>query len=196
MAGQRREETAENGPDAPEPGAVEELQAEKGAAGAAASRVAELEAECEELRARALRAQADYQNVRRRVQADLEAGVRRAVLPLLQELLLVVDYLGLALAVPRTTEEAQNLARGVELTRTKLLQALEQAEVQPIPPAGGAFTPELHEATGTEPRDDVVPGTVLRTLRPGYTWRGNVLRHAHVVVAATPLPGAAADEAG
>ena len=151
----------------------------------AEGRLGELEAECEELRARAMRAQADYQNLRRRAQSDLEAGVRRAVMPLLEELLLVADYLDLALAVTPVSEEAKNLAVGVEMTRGKLLQALEREEVRPIR-AQGLFDPELHEATGTEPRSDVPAGTVLRTVRPGYTWRGSVLRHAHVIVAAAP----------
>lgn len=193
MTARREHEEQETAPDQ----AATEEGAAATSAGSGTRRVLELEAEAEELRARVVRAQADYQNLRRRAQADLEAGVRRAVLPLLQELLLVVDYLDLALAVPPTTEEARNLARGVELTRTKLVQALEQAEVHPtpLPPPGGAFAPELHEATGTEPRADLAPGTVVRTVRPGYTWRGSVLRHAHVIVAAAPAGAPAPPDA-
>jgi len=150
-----------------------------------ARRLDRLTEECDELRAQALRAQADYQNLRRRHLSDVEAGIRKAVMPLLEELLLVADYLDLALAVRPSSDEAKNLYVGVEMTRTKLMQALEREDVRPIR-ADGAFDPELHEATGTEPSADVAPGTILRIARPGYTWRGLVLRHAHVIVAAEP----------
>ncbi len=146
-------------------------------------RVAELEGECEELRTKWMRAQADYQNLKRRNAAEYELGLKRALNPLFTDLLLVADYLDMALAMEPTTDEAKNLAVGVEMTRTKLLQSLEGSEVHPIA-TEGAFDPELHEATGTEEHEDLAPGTILRVVRKGYTWRESVLRHAHVIVVA------------
>ena len=146
-------------------------------------RIAALEKEVEELRGKWLRAQADYQNLRRRGQLDYETGLQRSLQPLLEELLLVLDFLDMALASPTSTEEAKNLALGVEMTRNKFVQALESAEVRPIP-TDGLFDPELHEAADTRDEPDVEPGTVVETLRRGYTWRGGVLRFAKVVVAA------------
>lgn len=146
-------------------------------------RVAELESECEELRTKWMRAQADYQNLKRRNAAEYEMGLKRALNPLFTDLLLVADYLDMALAMEPTSDEAKNLAMGVEMTRTKLLQSLEGAEVHPIA-TEGVFDPELHEATGTEEREDLPPGTILRVVRKGYTWRETVLRHAHVIVVA------------
>ncbi|MEW6072596.1 MAG: nucleotide exchange factor GrpE [Planctomycetota bacterium] len=148
-----------------------------------AARAERLEAESAELRDRLLRAQADFQNLRRRAALDCEAGLQRALQPLFADLLLVLDYLDLALAAPATTEEAKNLALGVEMTRLKLLQSLEQAEVRPIA-AEGIFDPALHEAAGTRVEPGAVPGTVIETVRRGYRWRESVLRHAQVIVAA------------
>lgn len=146
-------------------------------------RIAALEEEVEELRNKWLRAQADYKNLRRRGQLDYETGLQRSLQPLLEELLLVLDFLDMALASPTSTEEARNLALGVEMTRNRFVQALESAEVRLIP-TDGLFDPDLHEAADTRDEPGVEPGTVVETLRRGYTWRGGVLRFAKVVVAA------------
>jgi len=149
----------------------------------AEQRIAALEAECEELRSNWQRAQADYQNARRRALADVESGVRRALQPLLDGLLTVLDNLDMALAAPTHSEDAKNLAIGVELTRRQLTSALESQAVEPIP-AVGKFDPERHQAVSQVPSADHAPGDIVETLRLGYTWRGGVLRYAQVVVAA------------
>ena len=141
-----------------------------------------LQRERDESLARLQRAQADYANLRRRAQTDLDSALQRSLRPLLESLLLVVDHLDLALAAPQEGDESRNLARGVRLTRDQLLRALAQEGVQPIAESD-RFDPALHEAVASEEREDVEPGTVVETVRPGYTWRGQVLRHAHVKVA-------------
>jgi len=179
--------------DRPEPGAGDEGEGQ--AAGVdAPAKTAELEARCADLEARWLRAQADYQNLRRRAQQELDSSLFRVLQPLLDELLLVADYLDMALAAPATSAEAKALAAGVELTRSKLAQALEIAEVRAIPTAG-TFDPALHEAGETRVVPDKAPGTILATTRAGYTWQGRILRPARVVVAAAPRgAGASAEE--
>jgi molecular chaperone GrpE len=144
-----------------------------------------LRAERDELAERCQRAAADYQNLRRRGLADAEERLRRAMHPLLSKMLTVLDFLDLALSSPASTPEARNLALGVRLTRDQFVQALEQEDVRPIP-ATERFDPALHEATGTAPREDLPPGTVVEVVRPGYTWRGDVLRHAQVLVSVDP----------
>ena len=99
--------------------------------------------------------------------------------------MLAIDNLDLALSAPRASEDAKALSRGVELTRESLLRALAQEGVLPIPESA-TFDTAFHDAVSTLERDDVEPGTVLETVRPGYTWRGQVLRPAHVVVARAP----------
>ncbi|MCZ6596356.1 MAG: nucleotide exchange factor GrpE [Planctomycetota bacterium] len=146
--------------------------------------VEQIRLERDEYLARWQRAAADYKNLRRRSLADGEERVRQALLPLLQNLLFVVDCFDMALAAPATTEESKNLATGVSLTRDQLLRTLEQDDVKLIP-EGETFDPNLHEATGTVVREDVEPGTIVETTRRGYTWRETVLRHAHVIVAAS-----------
>src|SRR5262245_28380557 len=105
------------------------------------------------------RATADYQNLRRRQQADLENSLRRGLEQLLTSLLLVLDHLELALAAPAENEETKNFARGVALTRNSLLKLLEQEGVEPIA-ADDKFDPAKHHAVATVERDDVPPGTI------------------------------------
>jgi len=149
----------------------------------------ELGAKCAELEARWLRSQADHQNARRRAQQELDSALLRSLTPLLDELLLVADYLDMALAAPPAGPEAKALAAGVQLTRQKLTQALESVEVRAIE-TSGAFDPARHEAGESRPTAEHPPGTILATGRAGYTWQGRILRPARVVVAIAPTPPA------
>ena len=131
------------------------------------------------------RAQADYQNLKRRSFTDLEAGVRRALQPLLEDLLLVMDHMEMALASPTESEDAKNLAFGVELVKKQLLTALSNQDVQAIDP-GEQFDPALHQAVAKEPREDLEPDSVIETLRRGYLWKDTPLRFAQVRVSEAP----------
>jgi molecular chaperone GrpE len=164
--------------------------------GAPAETEESLRAERDLLQERLQRAAADYQNLRRRLSAESDERVRRTLQPLLAKMLTVLDYLDMALACPATSEESRNLAVGVRLTRDQFLQALEQENVRPIP-AGERFDPALHEASASVVRADLSEGSIVETVRQGYTWRGELLRHAQVIVS-TPEPPreAVSDEEG
>ena len=154
-------------------------------------------AERDELHGRWQRAQADYQNLRRRAQADLEAGVRRETQPLMENLLLVLDYLDMALKSPTDSTDAKNLATGVGMTRDQLVRALEDHDVRPVE-TDVPFDPEVHQAVarvelGQAGAEQASPGDIIEVVRAGFTWRFGVLRHAQVRVAAEPA--AQADEA-
>jgi molecular chaperone GrpE len=159
---------------------------------AAPPELEKLQAEREDLLAQLQRSRADYQNLRKRTQLDVDNAVRRSLEGLLQGLFLVVDNLDLALGSSAAGSEAKNLASGVELTRKQLLTTLAQEGAEPIP-ASPTFDPRLHEAVSSAPPDrEHPPGSVVDTLRRGWSWRGQVLRPAHVRVAAAPREDVAA----
>ncbi len=141
--------------------------------------------ELEDVKGRWLRAQADYHNLKKRALLDAEASLRRALQPLLENLLLVVDHLEMALAARIESEDAQSLAQGVRMTRDQFLRALEDQGVVPVDETG-AFDPNVHQAVATVETTDAQPGTIVATVRRGYVWRGTVLRPAQVRVAAAP----------
>jgi len=160
----------------PEAGSAEEL----------AQALADVTRERDEHLARWQRAQADFQNLRRRTQSDIDNAVRRSQQSLLEGLLLALDQLELALAAPRGGEAAEQLARGVEMTRANLLHTLAQAGVAPMSETrrGARFDPARHEAVTLLPAPDAEPGSVIEVLRVGYSWGDVVLRPAQVIVAA------------
>ena len=131
------------------------------------------------------RAQADFQNLRRRSSEDVESAVRRTMMPLLESLLIVMDNLDMALMAPVETDEAKNLALGVRMTRDQFLASLKREGVESIAEEG-EFDPAVHEAVATVESPGAEPGSIVETVRRGYRWRGQVLRHAHVKVARSP----------
>jgi molecular chaperone GrpE len=153
------------------------------------SEIARLERERDEHLQNWKRATADYQNLRRRLQSDIDAASQRSKQPLLLDLLLVLDYLEMALKSPATTPEAKNLRDGVELTRNVLLRTLERENVRAVAEEG-KFDASVHQAVERVETTESEPGMILSTLRRGYTSNGQVLRPAQVRVAVEPVNGA------
>jgi molecular chaperone GrpE len=155
--------------------------------------IEKLTIERDEYLAKYQRAHADCQNIRRRAGEDIEDRVKRRLQPLLEELLLVLDNLEMALMCPAESQETKNLYMGVKMTRDQLLTALGSEDVQRIVPAG-AFDPAQHQAMEVVEDTDAPPGHVVDVTRHGYTWRDNVLRSAQVRVAPGTPEKPAADE--
>ena len=126
----------------------------------------------------ARRAQADFENYRKRAAREAAAAGERAKSGLVRELLPIVDNLERALV--SAEEGEQHLAEGVRLVHAELIAVLERNGVQQFDPAGDRFDPTEHEALSV--REDGEPGMVLDVVEKGYRANGNVLRPARVVV--------------
>lgn len=144
--------------------------------------IAKITAERDEFVSKYQRAHADMVNMRRRATEDNEDRVRRRMQPLLEELLLVMDNLEMALMCPTESQDAKNIAIGVEMTKNTLLSALGVEDVQRID-ATGPFDARVHQAVSVVEDTDVEPGHIVKCTRHGYTWRDVVLRSAQVQVA-------------
>jgi len=146
------------------------------------ARLREKAAERDELYDRYVRAAADYQNLRKRMEKDVTARSEDLLLGLVQGLIVVLDHLDLAL---RTASKGarENLHDGVQLIRTEIEALLAKHGIQPIPAEGKTFDPKVHEAVTQETRADAKPGTVLEELRKGYRWGERVVRPAQVKIA-------------
>ena len=127
------------------------------------------------------RALADYKNLNRRSLETINSAVRNARTELLAELLLVIDYLDMALLAECTTDEARNLHYGVSLTRDQMLGVLERFEVTPIADLD-SFDPTLHQAVAKIEDPEREEGTIVEVKRKGYMIGDKVLRHADVQV--------------
>jgi molecular chaperone GrpE len=139
------------------------------------------------------RALADYKNLRKRTLVDIDSATRASKQGLLSELLLVLDYLEMALQTQCETQEGKNLLFGVEMTRNQMMKFLESQDVSPLD-SEGQFDPEIHQAVENVETGEVEPGTIVETVRRGYKCGDHVLRYSQVKVAAAPAP-ARSDEA-
>ncbi len=132
--------------------------------------------------------QADFENLKKRFDRDIEQIRCYCNERLLVQLLEVVDELELAVKNGEiSTESKEGLLEGVEMTLKKLRKVLEQEGISEIPdPMGKVFDPSLHNAVATEERGDVAESTVIDQIRKGYTLRGRVIRPSIVRVAVKP----------
>ena len=126
----------------------------------------------------ARRAQADFENYRKRAAREAAAAGERAKSGLVRELLPIVDNLERALI--SAEEGEQHLAEGVRLVHSELIAVLERNGIEQFNPAGDRFDPAEHEALSV--RADGEPGVVLDVVEKGYRANGTVLRPARVVV--------------
>jgi molecular chaperone GrpE len=149
-------------------------------------RVAELEQALAEERQARLRALADFENYRRRV--DREAGVARRAgrSDVLRPLLEILDNVERAVAAGSTDPA---FLRGVEAIREQLRRTLHGLGVEPIPGVGTPFDPRIHEAMGVVSTAAHRPDTVVAELRRGYLLEGEVLRPSQVLVARSDAGG-------
>jgi molecular chaperone GrpE len=129
----------------------------------------------------AQRAQADFENYRKRMARENAAAVDRGMAKLAKELLPALDHLELAL---KAAEGHEDVVKGFHMVAGELRAALERVGIQPFSPKGEPFDPNEHEAMAQQPVEDAEPGTVVEVYQSGYRINGAVLRPARVVVAA------------
>jgi molecular chaperone GrpE len=128
----------------------------------------------------ARRAQADFENYRKRAAKEVATAGERAKSGLVRELLPIVDNLERALASAGDGE--QHLAEGVRLVHSELVAVLERNGVEQFDPAGERFDPSEHEALSMREEEGVESGLVLDVVEKGYRANGTILRPARVVV--------------
>lgn len=150
------------------------------------SRTAKLEGELREANERALRSQAELDNFRKRSRREAEEERRYAALPLIRDLLSVMDNLDRALEAAEKTQQGAGLVEGVKMVAIQFTTYLEQHGCRKIPAIGLPFNPHQHEAIAQEPSGDVAAGHVTRIARNGYQLHERVVRPAQVLVSTGP----------
>jgi len=149
----------------------------------------EAQAQAAQFKDQMLRTQAEMQNLRRRVERDVENAHKYALEKFSGELLPVVDNLERALAASdKTSEAVKPLAEGVELTLKSFIDTLKKFQVEIINPMGQPFSPDLHEAVAIIDAPHAEPNSVIDVLQKGFTLNGRLLRAATVVVAKASAP--------
>jgi len=147
--------------------------------------------EADELRDQLLRRAAEFQNYRRRTEADRAEAEQRGRADVLLPVLDVYDDLRRSLDAARRVAHQDTssasfdaLSQGVDLVYRKFEGILDRLGVAAIATAGVPFDVDEHEAVLQQPAPDGSPsGTVLAEVQPGYRLGDRVLRHARVIVA-------------
>jgi len=131
---------------------------------------------------KALRAQAELENVRRRAERDVESAHKFGQEKLIDAILPVIDSLEQALEAAANDEGSQGMREGIELTYQLFLSNLEKFKVKQLNPVGEVFDPNCHEAMSMLPSPDHKPGTVMQVIQKGYLLNERVIRAARVIV--------------
>lgn len=140
-------------------------------------------AERDQLYERLARAQADFANSRRRLEADKEQALQFANSTLIKNLLPVIDNFERALAVDPDKTDAATIQKGLQLVHDQMMNVLGAQSVEVIAPQPGTpFDPNRHQALMQQPSDQYKEPTVTQLLQKGYALHGRTLRPAQVAV--------------
>jgi molecular chaperone GrpE len=166
-------------------------RASSGGGGESPEKVQAIEAERDKFKDAAARARADFLNYQGRAAKDLERAEELSLRRYVSELLPILDSLDLARHDASGEKvDAQRVKEALEMIGTSLGQVLTVRGLERIEAKGRTFDPTIHEAVAKRPvQGDEKPNTVVEELRPGYLWKGLILRPAQVLVSEAEKKG-------
>jgi molecular chaperone GrpE len=179
--------TDPEGPTGSGPGGVEESDdgstSEDAESGGLAGEIEELRRALDSLNDRHLRLAAEFDNYRKRSQAQLGEARVRAQASLVASLLDVLDDFGRVTSTDPESATVESVLEGVALVQRKLFQLLQDAGLEEIDPTGEPFDPNVMEAmvrmpAASEEEDD----TVEQVFQRGFRFGGHLVRPARVSV--------------
>jgi molecular chaperone GrpE len=134
-----------------------------------------------------LRACAELENTKRRMQRDIENAHKFAAEKFIVELLPVKDSLEMGLEASKEHNgSVEKLIEGMELTLKMFSDAVTKFGVEVVNPVDQPFNPEFHQAMSMQESDAKPQNTVLAVMQKGYTMHGRLVRPAMVVVSKGP----------
>jgi molecular chaperone GrpE len=132
-----------------------------------------------------VRAVAEFDNYRKRMDRELDNARKYAVERFAQELVGVVDSLEAGITAGGAGSGAA-LVEGISATLKQLQRAFDKAGIKVIDPKDQPFDPEWHEAMVAQESRDKPANTVLSVIQKGYSLNGRLLRPARVIVSKAP----------
>jgi molecular chaperone GrpE len=160
-------------------------RAEEGGAQAAED-IEKLTVERDRLKDANARAKADFLNYQTRAQTDLKRAEELALRGYVSDLLPIFDSLDLTLSDIRSSKaDLQRVSEALIMLAQSFEQTMKVRGLERIGALDQTFDPARHEAVATRPVDpakDEKPNQVVEEFRPGYLWKGLLLRPAQVLV--------------
>ena len=140
---------------------------------------AALRSELEKLNNEMLRQRADFDNARKRIEKQKREDLKYSSLPLILELLTVIDHLTLAL---KYAPEDDPLRQGVDLALGDMKKVLKNHHLEQIESLGKEFDPSIHEALSVIHNPEKGDNIITDEQRVGYKMFDRVVRPSRVVV--------------
>ena len=152
--------------------------------------LASLRGDLENAKQEVLYARAETQNVRRRMEKDIQDARNYAATGFARDILSVADNLGRALdsipAEQRDDDKLKGFIAGIEATQRELEKVFNQNGITRIAAKGMPLDPNQHQAMMEIPTDEVEAGTIVQEMQAGYMIKDRLLRPAMVGVAKKP----------
>jgi len=130
--------------------------------------------------------QADFENLKKRLDRQMEEVKRFSNERLVLALLEIVDELEAAIDSGSSSSSAKTIVQGVEMIFNKLRKVLESEKVTPIQCVGEVFDPSKHSAIAKVERDNGNENRILEEIRKGYMMKGKVIRSSIVKISQKP----------
>lgn len=125
---------------------------------------------------------AEFDNYKRHAIKERSDLLKFGAERLVRDLLAGLDNFERALSMHVTSENYAGFVKGIEMTAIDLRSALQKHGINEIESQGQSFDPNLHEALGSEPSNEVPEGQVIKVFKKGYKYHEKVLRPSQVVI--------------
>ena len=164
---------------------VEETETSEAEEGSEMSELEAAKAEAAEYKDKYIRAHADFENAKKRLEKDKANAVAYANESFAKDILAVIDSFEQALAsIEGASEEnsgevLEKMKEGVKLTYEQLKKVLEKNHIKEIV-CDKDFDPEVHQAIMQVESDEHESGDIVQVMQKGYTIKDRVLRPAMV----------------
>ncbi len=140
-------------------------------------------AEAADYKDKYLRAHADFENSKKRLEKDKMNAVSYANESFAKDILAVMDSFENALASMEGNEDSseilEKMKEGVNLTYEQLKKILEKNHIKEVE-TEGEFDPEVHQAIMQVESDAHQTGDIVQVMQKGYMIKDRVLRPAMV----------------
>ena len=141
----------------------------------------------EEVKNNLLLAHAENENLRKRMQRQIDEAHKFAISNFAKDMIGTLDDLYRAINILESQKSSHDgfhtLFKGIELTKVNFEKNLEKYGIKRIFPKGEKFDYKFHDALSQVPSEEVREKTVIEVVQAGYSIKDKMLKHAQVIVA-------------
>ena len=148
--------------------------------------LASLEDELEKAKDHALRCHAEMENFKKRLSRQVEDERKFACLPIVHDLLPVLDNMDRAIEAAGNSESGAGLLEGFGMVAQLLRGVLTKYDCLEIEALHKPFDPNLHQAVSQLATEEFPANTVVAVVQSGYQLHARVVRPSKVIVSTQP----------